>query len=127
MSLWSRYSTPDSEWEEALKTRKSPFNLPHDIFTRRKLFDKVARKQIDAAGDASCKSLPLPSIPAVSQTTLIVKKISVKERKVNVFRPEGEIRIRIYVPDAKHAQETFPLLVNLHGMLGVPIRPYLEL
>ena len=113
MSLWSRYSTPDPEWEEALKTRNSPFNLSHDIFTRRKLFDKVARKQIDAAGDASCKSLPLPSIPAVSQTTLIVKKISVQERKVNVFRPEGEVGIRIYVPDAKHAQETFPLLVKI--------------
>ena len=110
-----------------MKTRKSPFNLSHDIFTRRKLFDKVARKQIDAAGDASCKSLPLPSISTGSQITVIVKEISVQERKVNVFRPEGEIGIRIYVPDAKHAQETFPLLVNLHGMLGVPIRPYLEL
>ena len=110
-----------------MKTRKSPFNLSHDIFTRRKLFDKVARKQIDAAGDASCRFLPIPSISTASQIDLIVKEISVQERKVNAFRPEGEIGIRIYVPDAKHAQETFPLLINLHGMFGVLIRPYLEL
>ena len=127
MSPWSRYSNPEPEWEKALKTRKSPFNLSHDIFTRRKLFDKVARKQIDSAGDASCKFLPLPSISTGSQTAMIVKGISVQERKVNVFRPEGEIGIRIYVPDTKHAQETFPLLVNLHGMHGVLIHPYLEL
>ena len=116
MSRWSQYSILDPELEKVLKTRKGSFDLPHDIFTRRKLFDKLARKAINAAGEGSCKSY-YPSTPtATVLKEQVVKGISVTERKINVFRPDGEIDIRIYIPDAKHAKETYPVLMNFHGM-----------
>ena len=115
MSQWSQYSVPDPELEKVLKTRKGSFDLPHDIFTRRKLFDKLARKAINAAGEGSCKSYCPPTPTATVLKEQAVNGISVNERKINVFRPAGEIDIRIYTPDAKHAKEAYPVLMNFHG------------
>ena len=116
MSQWSPYSIPDPELEKVLKARKGSFDLPHDIFTRRKLFDKLARKAINAAGEGSCKSYYPPTPTATVLKEQVVKGISVTERKINVFRPDGEIDIRIYIPNAEHAKETYPVLMNFYGM-----------
>lgn len=43
--------------------------------------------------------------------------IKVEERRIPVFKPAGEIPIRIYTPDPETPEETFPILVDLHGML----------
>lgn len=42
--------------------------------------------------------------------------IKVKEKRIPVFKPAGEIPIRIYTPDPETPEETLPVLIDLHGM-----------
>lgn len=45
-----------------------------------------------------------------------VEGIKVEEKHIPVFKPQGEIPIRIYTPELRTPEETFPVLVDLHGM-----------
>lgn len=44
-----------------------------------------------------------------------VKGIRVEEKQISVFKPEGEISIRIYTPLSQGPEEKFPVLVDFHG------------
>lgn len=44
-----------------------------------------------------------------------MKGIKVEEKRISVFKPEGEISIRIYMPDSNSPEEKFPVLVDFHG------------
>lgn len=46
----------------------------------------------------------------------LVAGIKVEEKHIPVFKPAGEIPIRIYTPDPGTPEETFPVLIDLHGM-----------
>lgn len=52
-----------------------------------------------------------PSMPP------IVNGITVEQRRIPVTKPEGEILIRIYTPNPDTEKETFPVLVNIHGIV----------
>lgn len=41
--------------------------------------------------------------------------ISIEENSVPVLEPEGVISVRVYTPHSDSPDETFPLLVVLHG------------
>lgn len=44
-----------------------------------------------------------------------MKGIRVEEKQISVFKPEGEISIRIYTPLSQGPEEKFPVLVDFHG------------
>jgi len=114
MSQWTHYSTPDPEWTEAvangaLANRPSltaptldPNATPSENAKAQLQYLNTIR---DLRGKAVKQRLETLEYPRTGLT--------VEEKTIPV--DGGEIKVRVYTPDAEGAEERFPIMLDFHG------------
>lgn len=118
MAEWAHYSLPNAEWTEALAAiggSLPPLFKNTDITTRREMINELTHKRVESADKETCESANRNFCVCVSDSVRKVNGITVEEKRIPVFKPEGEIPVRIYTPDSQNPEETFPALIDLHG------------
>lgn len=118
MAEWAHYSLPNAEWTAALAAIGGglpPLFKNTDIKTRREMVNELTRKRVEEADKETCEHIYRSFCIRVADGVCEVNGIKVEEKRIPVFKPEGEIPIRIYTPDSQSPEETFPALVDLHG------------